>query len=230
MDALQTLGSSSCVIDSVMATLSLTNAGSAVKDALADCGHRNETLCAADAASIVGALSGVGSFLSSAVYQCSDKRHVGAQCAKCVLALTQALARFVKSASLTSISCTRSQQQSKEMVHEHLAGRSLFTCIVDAAHSAYSLSLAGSGVLSASKSCEGGQQHNCSTDALNIVASLVHSAGFIATAVNDCRPHERADAHCAIHVSSLMGSLSMIASMAYSMVDGCNATLLHGHR
>jgi len=220
----QKLKSKSCIFDSVMATLSLTNAGTGLKRAVTDCKHRNERLCAADTASIVGALSGVGSFFSSAIYECTHS--VGAQCAKSVLLLTQALASFVQSASLASISCMDNQTQSKEKMHEYLGGQnfSLFDCVVDSAHSAYSLSMAGKGVLSASKSCGVEQQHKCSTDALYIVNSLVHSAGCIATAVNDCRPHDHGSARCATQVTSLVGSLGMIASMAYSTVESCNAT------
>jgi len=239
--SLLSLVSSSCAIDSVMATVSLAKAGMAIKHAVNDCNATNKALCAADAASITGALTGMGSFLSSAVYACTtllNKTDVGAACAKGVLGLISSLSAFAQSMSQTTFSCPPNQYKYVDLEAE-MGNRtngtgivnmsensSIFSCVIDTVLAPNSLASAGQGIATAANACVHGVR-NCTASALGIVGSFIGSASFIASAVNDCKPNGNVDAVCGAHILDAIGALTSVSAWAVETTYDCNATLLN---
>jgi len=239
--SLLSLVSSGCAIDSVMATVSLANAGKAMSHAVNDCNATNTALCAADAASVTSALAGMGSFLSSAVYDCAillNETNLGAACAKDVLGLISSLSAFASSVSQTTFTCPPNQSKYGELEAEMghstngtgivnlTENSSIFSCVIDSVLTAHSLASAGQSIATAANLCVHGVR-NCTAYGLGIVGSFIGGASFIASAVNDCRPNGNVDAVCAAHISDAIGALTSVSAWAVETAHDCNATLLN---
>lgn len=208
-----------CTISALGFGPSLTKAAMDINAAVADCGHAEGVVCAADVLQVVESCSWIAAFIVAGINDCTKPSN--AACAGAITSLVASITTTAQASAGIAVECPGVGDKPHQLLNVTGPPSNIGMCVVDSYRAAWALARAGIFINSAISKCDNGPEHVCAANALAVVTSIIQAAEFALSATNKCSYTHSAKVGCAHASTKLARGVTSIAATSLMVTQTC---------